>query len=200
MIRFESVFKQYGAKKVLCDLSFTLPQKGVVALMGPSGVGKTTILRLLAGLERPDGGTLVNTFEKTAVCFQEPRLIPWMSCKQNLTFVLQNTPESDQIAGDMLRLLELAEVEDALPDTLSGGMKQRVSLARALAARADLLLLDEPFTGLDEALKERLYPVVRSANEHGLTIIVTHNIDEAKALGATVLYLQGDPVQALLSE
>ena len=123
-----------------------------------------------------------------------------MTCKQNLTFVLPKTPESDQRASETLRLLELAEVEDALPDTLSGGMKQRVSLARALAARADLLLLDEPFTGLDEALKERLYPIVRSANEQGLTVIVTHDIDEAKALGATVLYLQGDPVQALLSE
>ena len=200
MIRFEKVTKHYGPKKVLCDLSFTLPEKGIVALMGPSGIGQTTLLRLMAGLERPDAGSVSLSATKIAVCFQEPRLIPWMSCRQNLTFVLPKAPESDQKASEALRLFELSEVQDALPDTLSGGMKQRVSLARAYAADADLLLLDEPFTGLDEALKQRLYPLIRSTGEHGLTLIVTHDIDEARALGATVFYLQGDPVDALITK
>ncbi len=198
MIRFENVTKLYGEKKVLADLSFTLAEKGIVALMGPSGIGKTTLLRLMAGLERPDTGSVRISAAKTAVCFQEPRLIPWLSCKENITFVLPDDGTSEEKASKALSLFELSEAEDALPDSLSGGMKQRVSLARALAVGADLLLLDEPFTGLDEALKARLYPLIRSANEQGLTVIVTHDIDEAQALGATVFYLQGDPVESLL--
>ncbi len=195
MITFENVSRRFGQRAVLEKLSFALPEHGIVALMGPSGIGKTTLLRLIAGLDKPDEGVVSVRAKKIAVSFQEPRLIPWLSCAQNLAFVLPKG-ESAPIE-ELLRTVELAELEDALPDTLSGGMKQRLSLARALALKADLLLLDEPFSAMDTALKQRLYPVIKNANPDGLTVIITHDEQETQALGAQVLFLQGEPVNAL---
>ena len=197
MIALQDVTLRYGDRAVLERLSFTFPKKGIVALMGPSGIGKTSLLRLLCGLARPTSGRVLTDHRSIAVSFQEPRLIPWLDCEKNITFVLSGDNEGLKTANELLEALELGAYKNALPDALSGGMKQRVSLARALAARADLLLLDEPFSALDEALKLRVIPLIREANKDGLTVIVTHDKDEARALGATVLLLEGDPVTAL---
>ena len=197
MLQLLNVTRRFGEKTVLKDLTHTFPERGVVALMGPSGCGKTTLLRLLAGLDRPDGGEIRSDYTKSAVAFQEPRLLPWLNCIDNVNIVLPKDNLSPETTKELFALLELSAVENALPDALSGGMRQRVSLARALAFGGDLLLLDEPFSALDEALKARIAPLVRAANPDGLTVLITHNPADAALLGATVLHMIGDPVRAL---
>lgn len=194
MITLSAVTRRYGAKTVLENLSFTFPEKGIIALMAPSGAGKTTLLRLLAGIDKPDGGLITGLPQKKAVSFQEPRLIPWLSCKENITFVLPKGEDAEKKAEEWLARLELTDVGNKRPDALSGGMKQRLSLARALAFSGELLILDEPFSALDRDLKERIIPFVKNANPEGLTVMVTHNREDADALGAEVYTLEGTPV------
>ena len=197
MLELLDVTRLFGDKTVLKSLSYTFPDRGIVALMGPSGCGKTTLLRLLAELDRPDAGSIRSTHTKTAVAFQEPRLIPWLNCKDNIRIVLSKEKESSQSVDKVLKKLELSEAAKLPPSALSGGMKQRVSLARALAFGADLLLLDEPFSALDNARKKRIAPLIREANPDGLTILITHDRTDANLLGATVLQLDGTPVRSL---
>ena len=197
MIRLHNVSFSYGEKSVLKDLSYTFPDRGVFAVMGGSGEGKSTLLRLLGGLEKPCEGEIRNTHQKTALAFQEVRLIPWLSCLDNVNFVLSKQEQDLGIAPNILKDLELGAYLNKLPDELSGGMKQRVSLARALATEADLLLLDEPFSALDEALKARVARLVKNANPNGLTIIVTHDKQDAELLGAKVLTLKNAPSSVL---
>ncbi len=190
MIKLTDLTFAYGEKTVLRELSYTFPDKGIFAIMGESGEGKTTLLRLLCGLEKPLAGRVESTHGKAAFAFQEPRLIPWLDCENNIKFVLSKENQSSDIAAKLLRDFELEGYEKSLPSALSGGMKQRLSLARALAIGADLLLLDEPFSALDTALKERVAPLVKRANPNGLTVLVTHDAYDAALLGAKVLYLE----------
>ena len=197
MIKLNKVSFAYGEKEVLKALSFTFPDKGIFALMGESGEGKTTLLRLLCGLEKPSAGELISSHRKVAVSFQEPRLLPWLDCENNIKFVLPKEKQGSDIAEKLLHDFELDGYAKKLPNALSGGMKQRLSLARALAVEADLLLLDEPFSALDAALKERVAALVKRANPEGLTIIVTHDKKDAELLGAKVLKLTSVPLSAL---
>ncbi len=197
MTELQGLTHRYGEHTVLENLSYSFAKTGIVALMAPSGLGKTTLLRLLAGLEAPTHGKIKTDCKKIAVSFQEPRLVPWLTCEENIRFVLSADESTHDRVHDLLQALELSDVADALPDTLSGGMKQRVSLARALAYGGDLLLLDEPFSALDTALKERILPLVKNANPQGLTLVVTHSIEEAMALEAKILLLEGTPVNVL---
>lgn len=200
MIHLQNVTRRYGDKTVIESLSHTFPDKGVFALMGPSGCGKTTLLRLLADLDKPDGGSITSTHQKTAVAFQEPRLLPWLNCEDNLNLVLSKDEQSSKTVKELLAALELTEVSKARPGALSGGMQQRLSLARALAFGGDLLLLDEPFSALDEALRSRIAPLIKKASESTLVILVTHSEKDAALLGATVLHCEGTPLQALNSK
>ena len=193
MIKLDNVTFAYGEKRVLENFSYTFPDKGVFAIMGESGTGKTTLLRLLGGLETPHSGRIESTHAKTAFAFQEPRLIPWLDCQNNINFVLPKEKQGLNIATSLLRDLDLDTYAEKLPNTLSGGMKQRLSLARALAVGADLLLLDEPFSALDEALKERIALRVKEANPRGLTILVTHDKKDAELLDAKILALKSIP-------
>ena len=197
MIELKNLSFSYGEKAVLKKLSYTFPDRGVFAVMGHSGEGKTTLLRLLCGLEKPQEGEIISTHEKVAVAFQEPRLLPWLNAESNLNFVLPKQKVSDGTAKRLLQVFELDDCAAKLPRELSGGMQQRLSLARALAAKADLLLLDEPFSALDTALKERVAQLVKEANKDGLTIIVTHDLHEAQLLGAKVLTLKSTPLSVL---
>lgn len=194
MITLKSVTRSFGEKCVIDSLTYSFPEAGVVLLMGPSGLGKTTLLRLLAGIDRPDSGSIENTYTRTAVSFQEPRLIPWLSCRENVRFVLDAPRDVDEI----LEALELKIAAEQLPSALSGGMKQRVSLARALAFGGDLLLLDEPFSALDAALKVRIAPLIKIANPTGLTVVISHDEKDAELLGAQILHLAGSPVNAIV--
>ena len=188
---FDHVDFSYGPLRVLENVSLSFPETGVVCLSGPSGCGKTTMLRLLAGLERPERGRIDGIGErKTAAVFQEDRLLPWMTARDNVAVALpgdwkQNRERAEQALSDV----GLAENLLAYPADLSGGMKRRVAIARALAAQADLLLLDEPFTGIDPALRDRIAALLRQQAEQALLVLVTHIEEEARLLGARILPL-----------
>ena len=166
-----------------------------LCLLGPSGCGKTTLLRILAGLEAPDAGTVsidgepvfargINTPpEKRQVgyLFQDYALFPHLTVQQNIAFGIQGSANIDKQVAHLLASVNLSGFEQAMPSTLSGGQQQRVALARALARRPTLMLLDEPFSGLDTDLKLQLRESThRLLKEHGITaVIVTHDAEEA---------------------
>lgn len=183
MIAFEDVSFSWNDKRIFEKISLTLPDQGCFALMGESGSGKTTLLRLLAGLIHPDAGRIKGTENKRiAVLFQEDRLLPWRPVLENAA-----VGATKEKAREWLKKLELPD-ENAMPDTLSGGMKRRVALARALAFGGDILLMDEPFKGLDQALRERTAGYVKGAG-FPLILFTTHDFAEAELLSANVITL-----------
>ena len=183
MIELQDVTLRYGDKTVLDRLSLRFEAPGQYAVLGASGCGKTTLLRLIAGLLKPTSGLIcIPEQMRMAVCFQEDRLMPWETALQNVALACPGK-DSPEIARQWLARVGLATECDALPDTLSGGMQRRVALARALNFGGDVLLLDEPFKGLDAALCMEAIAVVRG--RFPLTVIATHDRAEAEALGMT---------------
>lgn len=181
MIELRNVTCTYGDKTPLKDISLTLPERGVVGVFGPSGRGKTTLLRLLLGRITPASGTVEGLEDKRiAAVFQEDRLIPWRTVLENVAIVKDGSEEE---AAALLADMELAGEGDKLPGALSGGMQRRVALARALHYGGDILLLDEPFKGLDEALRRRMIEKVKGS--FPLILIATHDREEADLLGMT---------------
>lgn len=182
MITLRDVSLAFDGKAVFERFSLTLPGRGITCVSGPSGRGKTTLLRLLASLLKPDSGSIDGLPQKPALMFQEDRLLPWLSAGDNVAAV------SDSAAAlRWLDALELSEAAALLPGELSGGMRRRVALARALAYQGDFLLLDEPFTGLDPALQFRAAALVRERRLPA--VVVTHSAAEAELLGGNVMEL-----------
>ncbi len=183
----ENVSFAYGDKPVLEHFSLELPERGGVCLFGPSGCGKTTALRLLAGLETPQAGRALGLREKrVAVMFQEDRLLPWYTLTENLLLCMQDARPVK--AREWLEAVGLAAEADRKPGELSGGMRRRVALARALARGGDVLLLDEPLKELDDATALRMRDLIRRHAQGKLLVLVTHNRQEADALcDATVI-------------
>lgn len=183
-VLFDKVRKTFDGKQVFSDFSYTLSLQGITALMGPSGCGKTTLLRLLCGLESPDSGTISGVPETYTFLFQENRLLPWASALENVALV------SDiETAKNILRKVGLAQELQTLPSSLSGGMQRRVALARALAHKSPVLLLDEPFKGLDADLCREMIALLRQEAEKRPILLVTHSLQEAELAGATVINL-----------
>lgn len=189
-IRLERVSFSYGDTVVLHDVTWQLPRCGVVCLWGPSGCGKTTLLRLVAGLEKPQKGTIDGVF-RVAMAFQEDRLLPWLTAMENVTII----GADESVAHKFLQALGLtAEEMQSVPVHLSGGQQRRVALARALAADSDLLLLDEPFNGLDEDTWQSVVPLITAYAERKPVVLVTHIREQAEALGAELIPLDGIPL------
>ena len=183
MIIFQDVTIGYPGKVVLEHVHFSLPDKAKIALMGPSGFGKSTLLKTLAGLIPPLSGKVTGLEErKVAFLFQEDRLLPWLSAGKNVEMV------ADRDAA--FQWLERMEIHNPnqMPGTMSGGMQRRVALARALAYRGDLLLLDEPFKGLDAALRERIAERIR--DQAPLILLSIHDRKEAELMGAQVMEME----------
>lgn len=177
----------YTGKPILRHMSLTLPEAGCVCLFGPSGCGKTTLLRLLAGLERPQGGRIQGVPERVAMVFQEDRLLPWRSVLDNVRMA-HPAVTREQAAG-VLQDMGLGDELQALPASLSGGMRRRVAIARALAADADLLILDEPFTGLDATRVADVAAYIRQKTAGKPVVMVTHSLDEAAWMEAALCRL-----------
>ena len=175
MLILDRVSFQYTDVPVLQNLSHTFADGAVTAITGASGSGKTTLLHLLAGLQRPTAGQLQNTYKKTAVAFQDPRLFPWMTALENVSAACKNRKLAKQILES---LFSEDDVAGKYPDELSGGMKQRVSLARALAFQPDLLLLDEPFHGLDPDTKNHTADFLFDQMKNKTCILITHNEED----------------------
>lgn len=188
----DHITKTYGSRTVLQDLSLSLFSQECTVILGKSGCGKTTLLRLLAGLEQPDTGTVSRPAGlKLGMMFQEARLFPWLTCRENVALGLP-PGSSSQEADHWLQLVQLTEAADQYPSQLSGGMQQRASLARTLAMHSDLILMDEPFAALDYFTRAQLQQELRSMQQELSmgTVLVTHNVDEALTLGDRLLILK----------
>lgn len=186
MLELKNVCLSYGKLEVLKNISLRLAHGERVALMGPSGCGKTSLLRVSAGLQKPYSGSVINSAERTAMVFQEPRLLPWLSAEDNVKLTLPTGAKTSSHPVNWLEKLGIAEAAKKRPDELSGGMQQRVALARALAYEADLLLLDEPFKALDAGTKENVIKTISGSTDAAI-ILVTHDAGEAAALGCRVI-------------
>ena len=177
MIEWKDVTVRFDDKTVFDHSTFSLPDSGVVLLTGVSGVGKTTLLRVLSGLLKPETGAVTGLENrKISFAFQEPRLLDRLTAVENVALV--SDPET---AKALLVRLDLSNELHQKTGVLSGGQKQRVSLARAFAFSNDVVLLDEPFAGLDEENKLRAAEMIRTAK---LALVVTHDPDDALLLHA----------------
>ena len=193
MIQVEHLSLSFGSREVLRDFSLAVPDQGVTALRGPSGCGKTTLLRCLAGLERPQSGQISGiTPRETAFLFQENRLLPWRTAGQHITDVLPRARWGE--AADWLALAELEGEERAYPASLSGGMGRRLALARCLALGGRLYLLDEPFTGVDPERAARIMGRIRALNTP--VLLVSHEAP-VLALADRILDMYGPPLRIL---
>jgi len=182
--------RSYGSRTVIDDLDLTIGQSEIVALVGKSGCGKTTLLRTLAGLDVPQRG-VVEVPVARSVAFQEPRLLPWLKVWRNVGIGMAKS-DRRQRALEMLREVGLKSHADAWPLTLSGGEAQRVALARALVREPELLLLDEPFGALDAFTRMQMHELVRQLHlrHRPAILLVTHDVDEALLLADRVITLQ----------
>ena len=183
-------FSYDGKISVLNDLNMELKNGELLAVMGPSGCGKSTLLSLIVGLLKPSGGSISSDYGRISFVFQEPRLFPWMTVEQNLRAVLSDKREYERIP-EILSAVGLSGSERLYPGELSGGMKIRVSLARALLYGGDLFLLDEPFASLNEELREELCLQLRAHfKENGISaILVTHQKEDAERFADRLLML-----------
>jgi len=189
--------QSYGTLEVLRGFDLIVQQGEFVALVGPSGCGKTTLLNLLSGNEAPSSGS-ISRKGVVRMVYQQDGLLPWLTVVQNIALGLRHVPkEADrtQQAGEMLRFIGLDGFGESYPHQLSGGMKQRVELARALAGESDILLMDEPFSALDYLTRLRMrQELSRLLSERPRTVVfVTHDIDEAAQLADRIVVLSARP-------
>ncbi len=220
MIKLEDISKKYGSKEIFSHFSAEFEEHRVSCILGASGVGKTTLINIMAGITVPDSGRVIVTSSSEtggkihgSYVFQEPRLLPWYNVHDNLDLILRNARPIDdgrktvlytkqeraELIKKELQSVGLEEYEFSPLSELSGGMVQRVSLCRAFLFPADILFLDEPFKEQDTKLKEELYDTFFRAYENDCTrrtvIFVTHDISEALRLADTIYILAGFPVQ-----
>jgi len=183
---------------VLGELAFSLGNGEVAALVGPSGCGKTTLLRIIAGLDSDfEGSVALPAHGMLGMVFQEPRLLPWRTVEQNVRLAAPRA--TDAALGTLFQALGLTAHRDHFPGELSLGLARRVALARAFAVEPDLLLLDEPFVSLDDALAARLRDELADlVNRRPITtLLVTHNVEEAIGLADRLLLLSLSPARVL---
>jgi len=207
-VRFDNVRVAFDGDEILHIRQSAIELGSLVAIVGPSGCGKSTLLRIIAGLLEPSGGRLsIDAVEfagggdvQTGFVFQDATLLPWRRAAANIRLPgeLEGQPVSDSRVSDLARLVGLTDADlQKRPAELSGGMKMRVSLARALALSPRLLLLDEPFAALDDLLRQQLQSDVRRIQQElGITtVLVTHNVSEAVYMSDQVWTLGGSPAE-----
>lgn len=190
-ISLRQVTRIYNGQKVLDGFSIELPLAGIVCITGPSGCGKTTLMRLASGLERPDSGEIGGTAGLVfSHLFQEDRLLPWLTASENLDQLLHQS-----VSAIWLAKVGLDDAACKYPGELSGGMRRRVALARALAFPSDVLVLDEPFKGLDGDLREAMMALVRSERGNRPVFLITHDEYEVRRLADQAIRLAGPPLR-----
>jgi len=207
MIKLTSLTKRYGQGAVILeDVNIEIGKGEFVTLIGPSGCGKSTLLKLIASLSPVTSGSLLvddmppeKARRETSFVFQEPTLLPWRTVSRNIELPLEvaGMPESERqgVCGRMLRLVRLDHVSGHYPRQLSGGMKMRVSIARALSISPRILLLDEPFGALDEMTRDRLNEELLGIREKQrfTAVFVTHSVAEAAFLSSRIIILASNP-------
>jgi sulfonate transport system ATP-binding protein len=202
ILHIAALTKAFGATSALGPISLTLGGEGLTVIIGRSGSGKSTLLRCLAGLEHPSrgsvrlGGAPIRP-EQVGFVFQEPRLMPWLTVRKNVAFGLRHLRGKMREAAidEALALVGLQHAADLLPKQLSGGMAQRAALARALAPKPEILLLDEPFSALDPLTREQMQAHLLHVSQHfkATMVLITHDMDEALMLATRIIALRGPP-------
>lgn len=198
-LRVENATVSFGSVDVFRHLSLEISRGEFVAVVGPSGCGKTTLLNLLSGFLKPSSGS-VQCSGRVRMVYQDDSLLPWQTVTQNIALGLRDlkdVAERERQLKDMLRLINLGDFAEHYPHQLSGGMRQRVELARALAGNTDILLLDEPFSSLDYLTRLRMRrELARMLDELPRTVVlVTHDIEEAAQLADRILVLSERPAR-----
>ncbi|WP_095587664.1 ABC transporter ATP-binding protein [Actibacterium ureilyticum] len=192
MIKVDITGKSYGTTQVLGRIAFQVAAGETVAILGPSGVGKSTLLRIIAGIDKRFDGR-VDSPGTMAIVFQEPTLLPWRSALRNITLTHPGLPDAD--AQAMLDKVGIGDKADLFPGQLSLGQQRRLALARAFAGQPDLLIMDEPFVSLDPATAETMLSLTENliAEHRPATLFVTHAQAEAERLASRILMLEGSP-------
>lgn len=189
MIEIKNVSKSYGKLKVFEDFSISFEEGITTALMGASGNGKTTLLNMLAGIEKPDRGEITGAgLGKISYVFQETRLFNWLSAAMNISCVIKSK-NAKEIALVWLEKTGLSDFADKYPKELSGGQIQRIAIARALAFDKEILLLDEPFKALDYELKNNMISLIKESCKGKTVIVVTHEQSEAEKIADRIITL-----------
>jgi len=200
-IEIKNLYKSYEDLVICKDFNITFEEKKITGILGPSGCGKTTLLNIIAGLEEYQSGSIKGIEGKTfSYIFQEDRLLPWSTVKENIRFVLDSIyhdQKAEKVANQYIDMVGLKEYADYYPRQLSGGMKQRVAIARAFAYPADILLMDEPFKGLDLELKTGLIQSFLKlwSQDRRTVVFVTHDMNEALSFAHYIYVLKGRPLR-----
>lgn len=195
LYQIKNIYKSFDDLLVLDDISIYFPEHKTTCILGPSGCGKTTLLNIMTGIVEKDFGQVIGFDDKDiSFVFQEDRLIEWKNIKDNLAFVLKGKmykDEIDAVVDNYLKLVNLEEYKYYYPRSLSGGMRQRISILRAFAYPSDLLLMDEPFKSLDINNKKIVIDFFKEvkAKEKRTSIFVTHDVDEAIDLADSIVIL-----------
>ena len=202
-INLVDVTKSYTVEQetiqVLDKINLKLPLNKITVILGRSGCGKTTLLRLVAGLEGYDSGEIMDaTLKKKAFVFQEDRLMPWLTVRKNITFGIKHHNINHEKIDAIIETVGLSRFQNAYPKQLSGGMKQRVSIARAITYEPDFILMDEPFSALDYFTREQMQKELMSIHQSTKcsVLFVTHSIDEALILGHKIVVLEKGVIKA----
>lgn len=200
MIKIINLYKNFGKLKVLKKINLEIEDGKFTLILGPNGCGKTTLLRIIAGLENPTKGKVL-VDKKIGFIFQEPILFPWRSVKKNIEFGLEikNVKNRKEIIDRYIELLKLKEFERYYPNELSAGMKQKVSIARTLVTDPSILLMDEPFSMLDALTRKKMQKeLIKIWYKNKKTIIfVTHDIEEAIFLADKIFLLSNRPAELM---
>lgn len=204
-IELKNVQKSYEVDgrliAVLKGIDLQLQENTITVILGRSGCGKTTLLRLVGGLEKPDAGDIqFHTEHKTAFVFQESRLMPWLNVWDNVRFGLKNMADDIAFVQKTIDMVGLKGFEKAYPNQLSGGMKQRVAIARALAYKPSFVMMDEPFAALDYFTRSQLQKELKHLQQKGgaSILFVTHSIDEALLLGDKIIMIEDGKIKSEL--
>ena len=200
-LEIKGLYKDFNEVSLFRDFSIDFPEGTITCILGPSGCGKTTLLNIIGNIILPDRGTLTGFDGKViSYIFQDPRLLPWKTVEGNIEFVLNKglpVEERGKLINRFIRLVELDGFAGFYPQKLSGGMRQRVSIARAFAYPSDIILMDEPLKGLDIKLKLNLirtFSRIWEADKRTV-IFVTHDVDEALLIGNEIIVLSQAPAK-----
>jgi NitT/TauT family transport system ATP-binding protein len=201
MIKINRLKKNYDSKKIFNDFNMNIEPYEITCILGPSGVGKTTLFNVISGLTDYEGGEITGIENRNiSYLFQEPRLLPWLTVYENIDIVLKNIyPEKkrNEVITHYLEMVGLIEYIDNKPEELSGGMKQRLAIARTFAYPSTLLLMDEPFQGLDVKLKNDIIESFLKLWEKDkrTVLFITHDIEEALKVSDQIYIIQDNPVK-----
>ena len=182
-MKIQNISKTFDGKAVLENVSFTVEKGSPVCLFGASGCGKTTMLNIIAGLVEPDSGSIEGNRGRISYIFQEDRLLEWLTAEENIMLTVHNR----EAAEKFIKVAGLSESLNLYPSQMSGGMRKRTAIARAVAHDGEIFLMDEPFNGTDKRLVEEMTGFLREYIQDKIFILVSHNENEAELIGAELL-------------